>query len=69
MSAIEVSSSERPSSPSAANDRVLEAGSLGHALQLGVFHNQIRHEGLVQRQVDVLVDRRRDEETAVLPVI
>ena len=39
------------------------------ALQLRVLDDQLGHEGLVDRDVDVLVDGGRDQEAAVLAVV
>ena len=52
-----------------ADDRMLDLVDRLHALELGIFDDQVVDEGLVQRDVDVLVDRRRDQEAAVLAVI
>ena len=48
---------------------MLEIGGFGDALQLGVFDNQVWHERFVQRDVHILVNGRRDQETAVLLII
>ena len=39
------------------------------ALQLGIFHDQIIDEGLMHRDVDVFVDRRRDQKAALLAIV
>ena len=41
----------------------------GDAFQLRVFDDQFLNERLVQRDVNVLVDRCGDEKTAVFPVV
>ena len=39
------------------------------ALQFGILEDDLRHEGLVQRDIDVFINRRGDEKAAVLTVI
>ena len=52
-----------------AHDRMLELVDRADALELGIFHDQIVDEGLMHRDVDVLVDRRRDQEAALLAIV
>ena len=49
-----------------ANDRVLYLVEVGHTFQLGVLDNQLFHEGLMQSDVDVLVNRSCNEKAAVI---
>jgi hypothetical protein len=52
-----------------ANDRMLHLVDRAHALDLRVLDDQILDERVVQRDVHVLVDRRRDDEAAVLAIV
>ena len=52
-----------------ADDRMLQLRRRRHAFKFGILHDQIRHERLVQRDVNVTVNRRRDEKAAELFVI
>ena len=52
-----------------ADDRMLQLRRVRHALQFRIFHDQIRHERFVQRDIDVFVNRRRDEKAAEFFVI
>ena len=52
-----------------ADDRVLDVLDIGDALELRILDEVLRLEGLVQRDVDVLVDGRRDEEAAVFAIV
>jgi len=52
-----------------ADDRMLQLRRVRHALEFRIFDNQIRHECLVQRDVDVAVNRGSDEEAAEFFII
>ncbi len=52
-----------------ADDRMLDGIDGRDALQLGILDDQVRHERLVERDVDVLVDGGGDEKTRVFAVI
>ncbi len=52
-----------------ADDGVGQLGRIGHALELRIFDDEVFDEGLVQRDVDVAVDRSGDQEAAELAVI
>ena len=52
-----------------AQDRMADLGDLVDLLQLGVLHPVAALEDRVGEHVDVLVDRPRDEEAAVLAVV
>ncbi len=55
--------------PVVRGDRVLDVGRGLYALQSRVLHNQVVHKGIVHGNVHVLVDCRRDQESAVPLVI
>ncbi len=48
---------------------MFEVRRFGDALQLGILHDQIRHKGFVQSDIDVSVDGGGDEEAGVLLII
>jgi len=52
-----------------ADDRMFQPGRVRHAFQLRILHDQIRHERVVQGDIDVFVNGRRDEKSAELFVI
>ena len=52
-----------------ADDRVLDLVHGSHALELRVLDDQLVDERAMERDVDVLVDRGRDDEAAVLAVV
>ena len=51
------------------HDRMLQPARVLHTLKPRVFHDEVVHEGFVERDIDILVDRRGDEEPAMLLVV
>ena len=51
------------------NDRVLDLLDRGRFLQLGVLQKKPIHETSMNVDIDMLVDRRGDEKSAVLAII
>src|SRR5262249_30130181 len=51
------------------HERVLDLIYRLYPLQLRILDDDLRYENLMQRDVDILVDRRGDEEAAVLTIV
>ena len=50
-------------------DGMLHVRRAWHAFQFRILQDQVRHERVVHRDIDVFVNRRRDQETAEFFVI